>query len=72
MPTTYISYGLKKPKSTSKTREKSLKRQIDRQWRRALCVELTKDAIQANKAEMGIKYDYLSPSFLLLMKEFAK
>lgn len=72
MPTTYISYGLYKPTSTSKTREKSLRRQSDQQWRRALCVELARDAITANKAEMGIKHDYLSPSFLLLMSKFSK
>jgi hypothetical protein len=45
-----------------------MKREASLDARQELAVELSNEAIQANRQAMGIKSDYLSPSFQALIK----
>jgi len=71
MPTTYIGMGPDGPNNRLTEIERNArktKRNESLQDRRRLAVELSRDAIEANKQAMGIKGDYLSPSFQALIK----
>ena len=71
MPTTYIGMGHNGPRkrlSETERNARKMKRNQSLQERRRLAVELSRDAIKANKQAMGIKGDYLSPSFQALIK----
>lgn len=61
------------PKLTERERqERKLQREAEKQWRRALCVELARDAIEANRAETGEAADYLSRPFQQLLRNYTK
>ena len=61
------------PKLTEREKqERKLKREAEKQWRRELCVGMANDAIEANALESGVPFDYLSPSFLKLIKKFTR
>ena len=71
MPTTFIGMGHNGPKNRLTEIERNarkMKRNESLQARRRLAVELSRDAIEANKQAMGIKGDYLSPAFQSLIK----
>lgn len=53
-------------------RERKQKREADKKWRLELCVELMNDAIPANALESGVPFDYLSPTFIQLMRKFIR
>jgi hypothetical protein len=71
MPTTYIGMGPDGPNSNLTELERkarNMKREASLDARRKLAIELSNKAIAANKQAMGIKGDYLSPSFQALIK----
>lgn len=71
MPTTYIGMGPDGPNShltELERKARSMKREASLDARQELAVELSNEAIQANRQAMGIKSDYLSPSFQALIK----
>lgn len=54
-------------------RERKLKREETRNWRRKLCVDLCNDAIKGNdELDPTRQGDYLSPAFLELIRKYIK
>ena len=61
------------PKLTDREKQwRKFKREAEKQWRRELCMSMANEAVEANKVEMGIKHEHLSPSFVKLVKLFSK
>ena len=61
-------------KLTDKERqERKHAREAVKNWRRELCVQLANDAVKANaEAEPDRQGEYLSPTFLRLIRDFIK
>ena len=75
MPTTYIGMGPDGPNSNLTEMERKarkMKREASSQDRHQLAVELSNAAIEANRQAMGIKGDYLTPTFQALIAKALK